>query len=32
MKKIKQDEVVITDGGGEGGDLTDEVALELRPD
>lgn len=32
MNKIQQDEVVITDGGGEGGVLPNEVASELRRD
>lgn len=32
MNKTQQDEVVITDGGGEGGVLPDEVASELRFD
>lgn len=32
MNKTQQDEVEITDGGGEGGILPDEVASELRCD
>lgn len=32
MNKIQQDEVVLTEGGGEGGVLPEEVASELTRD